>query len=636
MTDFNKAFKVKHGLVATTATIDTLILNGSTITNVSELIGPTGPQGDVGPTGPTGPQGDPGPGADQDLNTTSSVTFANLILNSDTIRLGLDAGKTDQTQYAVAIGHNAGETNQGGNSVAIGPDAGQSNLGANSVAIGSAANGSGSGSIAIGQNSGGAGQSSIAIGVGAGMTSQDTRSIAIGENSGQTSQGAYSIAVGYSAGETSQPANSIILNASGSTLNATESGFHVAPVRNSTSTQVVYYNTSTRELTYSDIPVGPQGPQGDVGPTGPQGDTGPTGPTGPQGDVGPTGPTGPEGQPGQNNNLYEYKAKTNATSGDPGANHIIWDNATQQDATNLIVSHIDNLNDDIEFLLGFLIEDDVIRLQAKDNSEEFQIWTISGTPTVTTSSYITFPVSLTTSTVSFTNNQVILMINRSAGVVGPTGPTGPQGDVGPTGPQGDPGASYNQSLNTTDTVTFSGLTIDNTGTIIANFNSVNTELRSALTAINNPAGSNIATFKYDGLAPGDGIEFAQNGVVITSITSGSFAVSNISTASFALNSIKMGIPDEANPVIILNQGTVATQIRAEEIVFQDRAETPIATFTTASVLLNTIRADAGTQGLYFNTTTSEVTWSDAPQKLITSGTAEPTGGVDGDIYIQYI
>lgn len=68
--------------------------------------GMTGPQGEMGPTGDTGatgPQGDPGPGADQDLNTTNSVQFFRLTLangdNSDMftannyqIKLGYDNG----------------------------------------------------------------------------------------------------------------------------------------------------------------------------------------------------------------------------------------------------------------------------------------------------------------------------------------------------------------------------------------------------------------------------------------------------------------------------------------------------------------------------------------------------------------
>jgi hypothetical protein len=53
MTDTNKAFKVKHGLEATTATISKIVFSGdgSSATSISELIGPTGPTGPIGPQG---------------------------------------------------------------------------------------------------------------------------------------------------------------------------------------------------------------------------------------------------------------------------------------------------------------------------------------------------------------------------------------------------------------------------------------------------------------------------------------------------------------------------------------------------------------------------------------------------------
>jgi len=163
---------------------------------------------------------------------------------------------------------------------------------------------------------------------------------------------------------------------------------------------------------------------------------GPTGPQGPQGVVGPTGPQG------QNNSLYDYKAKTNSTTGDPGNGKVLWNNATQQSATALHFSHIDDLGDDIEYLLGLILTGDVIRLQDQTISENYQTWTVTGTPTVNVGSYVSVPVSLTTSTHSFSNNDTLVVILRAAGVAGPTGPQGPQGPqgaVGPTGPQGAQG-----------------------------------------------------------------------------------------------------------------------------------------------------------------------------------------------------
>jgi len=177
-------------------------------------------------------------------------------------------------------------------------------------------------------------------------------------------------------------------------------------------------------------PQGPQGPQGEIGPQGPQG---PIGTQGPQGVTGPQGTQGPTGATGQNSSLYEYQARTNIQSGDPGNGNIIWNNSTQTSATELNISHIDGNNDDIDFLLALILPDDVIRLQRQNNSTEYQVWTVSGPITEVPNSYVTVPVTLSTSTHNFSNTQNMIMILRSAGVAGPQGPSGPQGPTGATG-----------------------------------------------------------------------------------------------------------------------------------------------------------------------------------------------------------
>ena len=92
----------------------------------------------------------------------------------------------------------------------------------------------------------------VHLGTNAGQTSQSSNAIAIGVLAGNYSQGTNAIAIGQYAGQTSQPANSIILNASGSTFSsATQSGFYVNPVRNTTGSQALFYEPSTREITYS-------------------------------------------------------------------------------------------------------------------------------------------------------------------------------------------------------------------------------------------------------------------------------------------------------------------------------------------------------------------------------------------------
>jgi hypothetical protein len=98
---------------------------------------------------------------------------------------------------------------------------------------------------------------------------------------------------------------------------------------------------------------------------------------------------------------------------------------------------------------------DVIIVQDKALSDNFQKFTVSATPTLLTG-YITVPVTLTSSggtgTTNFANNLALIMAIVSTGVVGPTGPigatgpTGPTGSTGPTGatgPQGDPTLAIN-------------------------------------------------------------------------------------------------------------------------------------------------------------------------------------------------
>lgn len=62
--------------------------------------------------------------------------------------------------------------------------------------------------------------------------------------------GADRIILGKNGLDASVAANSIILNASGSTLTSANSGLFVNPITNNTSTQILYYNTSTKEITY--------------------------------------------------------------------------------------------------------------------------------------------------------------------------------------------------------------------------------------------------------------------------------------------------------------------------------------------------------------------------------------------------
>jgi hypothetical protein len=226
----------------------------------------------------------------QDVSTTSNVNFntatlSGLTLNQDTISLGTNVNaqsysvgigyqslQSSTAPYAVAIGYEAAQlSNTAGYSVALGYKAGQNSQSESSIAIGyegglfnqgkwglsvgyqSGRTGQGQYAIALGFQSAYEAQStnSIAIGNGAGRTTQQTNSIAIGNGAGYTNQGSNCIAIGQNAGNTNQANGSIILNGTSNNFNTTTSGFFVNPVRNVTNSQLVQYNTSTNELTYS-------------------------------------------------------------------------------------------------------------------------------------------------------------------------------------------------------------------------------------------------------------------------------------------------------------------------------------------------------------------------------------------------
>ena len=136
-------------------------------------------------------------------------------------------------------------------------------------------------------------------------------------------------------------------------------------------------------------------------------------PTGARGADGAPGTNGTNGTNGGSTNAWNYKAKTNATSGYPTDGHLLWNNATQTSATSIIVSHLTDDDTDIELFLSFFVLNQKIFIQNRDDSSQNQIWQITGTPTVTgantSTAYYTFPVTLVSSAgAAFTNNHSIL------------------------------------------------------------------------------------------------------------------------------------------------------------------------------------------------------------------------------------
>jgi len=177
--------------------------------------------------------------------TSYNWTFDNngtLILPNNTVI-------KDTSDAALAIGVNAGTG--GSSAISIGTFAGNTNQSYNGIAIGGSA----------GANAQGGG--AMAIGLNAGYDQQGPGAIAIGSAAGQYSQGELAVAIGPNAGTNNQASRSIILNASDITLDtAIANSFSVNPVRNDTgnTTNALYYNTSTYEITY-----GPAGGAGSYG-----------------------------------------------------------------------------------------------------------------------------------------------------------------------------------------------------------------------------------------------------------------------------------------------------------------------------------------------------------------------------------
>jgi len=157
------------------------------------------------------------------------LTLANNAVLKDTaansISFGRAAGTTGQGNLTVAIGNQAGEIGQGLQSTAVGSGAGNYNQGIGTVAVGSVA----------------------------GAYNQGLRAVAVGVLAGAQNQGAYAVALGNFAGGTNQPNNSIVINASGVALNGSASGLFIDPIREVAGTKIVYYNSSTKEITTGPI-----------------------------------------------------------------------------------------------------------------------------------------------------------------------------------------------------------------------------------------------------------------------------------------------------------------------------------------------------------------------------------------------
>ncbi len=210
--------------------------------------------------------------------------------------------------------------------------------------------------------------------------------------------------------------------------------------------------------------TGYTGPTGIAGPTGPTGHTGATGYTGPTGIAGPQGVTGPTGAPGQTQVFFKYKADTTTQTltPPPAVGYIQWDTVAQVAATNLYVNMTTQDGVDIDLYLATLGVNDRIYVQNQILSNDYQEWSITGTPVFNNVfDYWTFPVVLVSSggISQFANNQPLALIAIQGAPTGPAGPTGPTGETGSTGPTGATGSTgYTGPTGATGSTGYTGPT----------------------------------------------------------------------------------------------------------------------------------------------------------------------------------
>lgn len=170
-------------------------------------------------------------GAYSNTTATSSINigqyagYGNTSANSHIVNIGQSTGSSGQNSQTVAVGSNAGATNQGVGSVAIGYRSQRTNT--------------------VG------GYGSVSVGSLAGANDVGNNCVGIGGYAGYTSQSNNAIAIGFQAGYSNQHSNSIIINATGSQLNSVNSSAtYIAPLRSVTTDNRLYYNTTSKEVSY--------------------------------------------------------------------------------------------------------------------------------------------------------------------------------------------------------------------------------------------------------------------------------------------------------------------------------------------------------------------------------------------------
>jgi hypothetical protein len=195
---------------------------------------------------------------------------------------------------------------------------------------------------------------------------------------------------------------------------------------------------------------GTSGTSGSNGSDGSSGTSGSSGSDGSSGTSGSNGTDGSSGSSGVSNSFFNYQAKTTIISGDPGNGNLLWNNAVQSGATQLNLSELTQLNDNIDIFLGNLAEGSTIIIQKQTDHTLYQEWTI-GT-SVDQPTYWIFNVTLQTSNYSFSNDEDVIFIivttpSGTSGTSGTSGSNGSDGSSGTSGSNGTDGSSGTSGSN---------------------------------------------------------------------------------------------------------------------------------------------------------------------------------------------
>jgi hypothetical protein len=210
---------------------------------------------------------------------------------------------------------------------------------------------------------------------------------------------------------------------------------------------------------------GAAGSSGTSGISGSSGTDGAAGTSGTSGISGADGSSGTSGRDGISNSFFNYQATTNSQSGAPTNGHLKWNNVVQQDATQIIISDIEQGNINIDLFLGNLAVGSIITIQDKASHLNYQTWTI--TSRTDNATYWTYGVTLNTSTHSFSNNDQVLFIvvttpsgtsglDGTSGTSGTSGISGTDGTSGTSGTSGEPGSAGSSGTSGTSGTTPAG------------------------------------------------------------------------------------------------------------------------------------------------------------------------------------